>query len=157
VFVAEEEVHVLRTSERGLEMPVVECPSYARGACPFLCPWSALCFCLLHMYNKFVLLYGTVVQYEKRADTNERTTNEIPFNRKDCLAPFHFVSFAIGEVLAIAWRRPHRWKYRSIQVSCVLSALGNTLQIQRNLQVTNGCAVAKIPRTTTAQMLTLFH
>jgi len=83
VFVAEEEVHVLRTSVRGLEMPVVECPSYARGACPFLCPWSALCFCLLHMYNKFVLLYGTVVQYEKRADTNERTTNEIPFNRKD--------------------------------------------------------------------------
>ena len=73
VFVAEEEVHVLRTSVRGLEMPVVECPSYARGACPFLCPWSALCFCLLHMYNKFVLLYGTVVQYEKRADTNERT------------------------------------------------------------------------------------
>jgi len=83
VFVAEEEVHVLRTSVRGLEMPVVECPSYARGACPFLCPWSALCFCLLYMYNKFVLLYGTVVQYEKRADTNERTTNEIPFNRKD--------------------------------------------------------------------------
>jgi hypothetical protein len=35
------------------------------------------------MYNKFVLQYGTVVQYEKRADTNERTTNEIPFNRKD--------------------------------------------------------------------------
>jgi len=44
-------VHVLSTSVSGLEMAVDECPSCARGACPFLCPWSALCFCLLHMYK----------------------------------------------------------------------------------------------------------
>jgi hypothetical protein len=57
VFVAEEEVHVLRTSVRGLEMPVVECPSYARGACPFLCPWSrgppcvfVYCTCTTNLY-----------------------------------------------------------------------------------------------------------
>ena len=43
---------VLSTSVRGLEMPVDECPSCARGSCPFLCPWSALCFYLLHMYSK---------------------------------------------------------------------------------------------------------
>ena len=32
------------TSVHGLEMPVGECPCIARGACPFLCPWSAWCF-----------------------------------------------------------------------------------------------------------------
>jgi hypothetical protein len=71
---------VLSTSVRGLEMPVDEYPSCARGACPFLCPWSAVCCCLLHMYHKSVLQY---CRYKKRADTNERTTNEIPFDRKD--------------------------------------------------------------------------
>jgi len=45
---------------RALLVPVVRVPSCARGP-PYV---------LLHMYNKYVLLYGTVVQYEKRADTN---------------------------------------------------------------------------------------
>jgi len=53
-------VRVLSTSVHGLEMPVGECPSCARGACPFLCPWSSLCFCLLHMYNRSVLYCSTV-------------------------------------------------------------------------------------------------
>ena len=60
VFAAEKQARVLSTSVRGLEMPVDEYPSCARGACPFLCPWSALCFCLLHMYSKSVLQYSTV-------------------------------------------------------------------------------------------------
>ena len=47
---------------RALLVPVVRVPSCARGP-PYV-------FFLLHMYNKYVLLYGTVVQYEKRADTN---------------------------------------------------------------------------------------
>ena len=51
---------VLSTSVRSLEMPVDECPSCARGECPFLCLWSALFFCLLHMYSKSVLQYSTV-------------------------------------------------------------------------------------------------
>jgi len=51
---------VLSASVRGLEMPVDECPSCARGECPFLCLWSALFFCLLHMYSKSVLQYSTV-------------------------------------------------------------------------------------------------
>ena len=55
VFAAETLARVLSTSVRGLEMPVNERPSCARGACPFLCPWSALCSCLLHMYNRTVL------------------------------------------------------------------------------------------------------
>jgi len=79
-------VHVLSTSVRGLEMPVGECLCIARGACPFLCPWSALCVCLLHIRTCTTELYSSTVQKE-RADTNERTnertTNEIPFNRKD--------------------------------------------------------------------------
>ena len=37
-------MRVLSISVHGLEMPVVECPCIARGACPFLCPWSAWCF-----------------------------------------------------------------------------------------------------------------
>ena len=53
-------MRVLRTSVHGLEMPVGERPYIARGACPFLCPWSALCFCLLYMYNRSVLLYSSV-------------------------------------------------------------------------------------------------
>ena len=53
-------MRVLSISVRGLEMPVDECPSSARGACPFLCPWSALCFCLLHMYNRTILYCSTV-------------------------------------------------------------------------------------------------
>jgi len=48
-------VRVLSTLVRGLEMPVNEFPYGARGACPFLCSWSALCICLLHMYNRTVL------------------------------------------------------------------------------------------------------
>ena len=70
VFVAEEEVHVLRTSVRGLEMPVDECPSSARGACPFLCPWSALCFCLLHMYSKSVLQYSRYIKNDDHEPPN---------------------------------------------------------------------------------------
>jgi len=71
MFAAEKQARVLSTSVRGLEMPVDKCPSCARGACPFLCPWSALCFCLLHMYNKSVLLYSTVRRYKK---SRPRTT-----------------------------------------------------------------------------------
>jgi hypothetical protein len=55
LFAAEEEVRVLSTSVHGLEMSVDEFPHSARGACPFLCPWSALCSCLLYMYNRTVL------------------------------------------------------------------------------------------------------
>jgi len=55
-------VRVLGTSVRGLEMPVDECPHSARGACPFLCPWSSLCFCLLHMYNRSVLQYCRYIE-----------------------------------------------------------------------------------------------
>ena len=68
---------VLSTSVRSLEMPVDECPSCARGACPFLNPWSILCFCLLRIHNKPVLLYSTVGTKKRRPRT---TTHEIPFN-----------------------------------------------------------------------------
>ena len=37
-------MRVLSTSVHGLEIPVGECPCIARGAYPFLCPWSAWCF-----------------------------------------------------------------------------------------------------------------
>jgi hypothetical protein len=50
-------VRVLSTSVHGLEMPVGECPCSARGTCPFLCPWSALCFCLLHICTCTTNLY----------------------------------------------------------------------------------------------------
>ena len=69
---------VLSTTVRGLEMPVGECLCIARGACPFVCPWSALCVCLLHIRTCTTELYSSTVQKE-RADTNERTnerTNE---------------------------------------------------------------------------------
>ena len=46
MFVAEEEVHVLRTSVRGLEMPVVRVPSCARGPpCVFV-----YCTCTTNLY-----------------------------------------------------------------------------------------------------------
>ena len=53
-------MRVLSTSVRGLEMPVDKWPCSARGACPFLCPWSALCFYLLRMHNRSVLYCSTV-------------------------------------------------------------------------------------------------
>jgi hypothetical protein len=43
---------------RALLVPVVRVPSCARG--------PPCVFFLLHMYNKYVQLYGTVVQYEKK-------------------------------------------------------------------------------------------
>ena len=73
-------MRVLSTSVRGLEMPVGECLCIARGACPFLCPWSAWCF-VYYCTSAHVQQKCTVVQYEKkgRTPTNERTnerTNE---------------------------------------------------------------------------------
>jgi hypothetical protein len=69
------------TSVRGLEMPVDEC-SCARGACPFLCPWSAWYFvyctsavCTTNLYN------GTVGTYIKNDDHHERTKgDQVPLN-----------------------------------------------------------------------------
>ena len=70
-------MRVLSTSVRGLEMPVDECPSGPRGACPFLCPWSTLCFCfLLHVHNKSVLLYSTAGT-ERTTTTNHEPRNSI--------------------------------------------------------------------------------
>ena len=57
-------------------VPVVRVPSCARG--------PPCVFFLLHMYNKYVLLYGTVVQYEKKGG-HEPRTKIIPFNRKDVI------------------------------------------------------------------------
>jgi hypothetical protein len=51
----------------------------ARGTCPFLCPWS-------RGPLSTELHCSTVVQYEKRADTEESPTNEIPFNIWDVVA-----------------------------------------------------------------------
>ena len=55
---------------------------------PLQCPWCVPLpvpvvrfFLVLHMYSRSVLQYCTQVQ--KRADTNEPRTNEIPFNIKD--------------------------------------------------------------------------
>ena len=56
-------------SVRSLEMPVDECPYGARGASFFLCPWSALRFSLLHMYNKPVLQY--CCRYKKTTTTTK--------------------------------------------------------------------------------------
>jgi len=66
-----------------LRCPWMSSPCSARGACPFLCPWSAWCF--VYCTSAHVQQNCTVVQYKKkgRTPTNERTTNEIPFNRKD--------------------------------------------------------------------------
>jgi hypothetical protein len=73
-------VRVLSTSVHGLEMPVDERHCIARGACPFLCLWSAWCFvyCTSAMYNKSVLQY--CIGTKKRRPP--RTAVEIPFNIK---------------------------------------------------------------------------
>ena len=34
-----------------LRCPWISSPCSARGACPFLCPWSTLCFCLLSKFD----------------------------------------------------------------------------------------------------------
>ena len=68
-------MRVLSTSVHGLEMPVDECPHSARGACPFLCPWSALCSCLLlHMYKKSVQYCTTVQLYSSVLLVQKKTT-----------------------------------------------------------------------------------
>ena len=68
-------------------MPVDECPSCARGACPFI-PSCArgppcVCFFLLHMYNKSVLQYCTYIK-KRRPPTN----HQIPFKIKDSITKF---------------------------------------------------------------------
>ena len=56
----------------GLEMPVDECPCIARGSCPFLFPWSALCLCLLHICTCTTnLYYSTVGTLKTTTTTNE--------------------------------------------------------------------------------------
>jgi len=69
-------VRVLSTSVHRLEMPVDEFPFCARGACPFLCPWSTLCFCLLHMYNNlyYSLYYSTVGTLKTTTTNHERNS-----------------------------------------------------------------------------------
>jgi hypothetical protein len=62
-----------------LRCPWMSSPCSARGACPFLCPWSAWCF--VYCTSAHVQQNCTVVQYKKkgRTPTNERTnerTNE---------------------------------------------------------------------------------
>ena len=56
-------------------------PPFARGACPFFCPCLALylvpcCTCTTELCSSTVL--------KERADTNERTMNEIQFNSFGC-------------------------------------------------------------------------
>ena len=76
-------MRVLITLVRGLEMPVNEFPYTSHGACPFLCPWSALRICLLHMYNNCNCAVVRYCRYIKNDDHHERTTVEIPFNIMD--------------------------------------------------------------------------
>jgi len=56
-----------------LRCPWMSSPCSARGACPFLCPWSAWCF--VYCTSAHVQQNCTVVQYKKkgRTPTNERT------------------------------------------------------------------------------------
>ena len=52
--------------------------------CPCPCPWSSSprwCATARTEQKTLPLIYGSVQKYT--SDTNERTTNEIPFNRKD--------------------------------------------------------------------------
>jgi hypothetical protein len=85
-------VRVLRTSVHGLEMPVGEFPSCARGARPFLCPWSALfsvyCTCTTNLY--YCLLYSSV----------GTTNHEIPFNIKGGLGNLGLLTvYKVGQTI----------------------------------------------------------
>ena len=99
-------MRVLSTSVHGLEMPVGECPCIARGACPFLCPWSAWSFVFtahLHMYNKFVLQYciGTKKRRPPRT-TVERIFCASPEGRT-CISSYTGEGWHLGGMIGIPW------------------------------------------------------
>ena len=72
-------------------MPVDECP-YAVSLVLFTAH--------LHMYNKSILQYCTVSRYIKKDDLHERTTNEVPFNRKGlCDVELSPASFPANKVM----------------------------------------------------------
>ena len=90
-------MRVLSISVHGLEMPVGECPCIARGACPFLCPWSAWCFVYrtsAHVQIRTTVLY--VGTKKGRTPTNHVRTMRV------LSISVHGLEMPVGECPCIA-------------------------------------------------------